>query len=116
MNGVSESGTHAHEGGSVVIKEVPVIKARGAANFLLNSLLCGGGERSPFFLSLSRRPQEIIKEIRVEVPKVVHVPVEVIKEVPVEVVKYCDREVRASRFFICGAAPLSHRPPTRFAR
>ena len=28
-----------------------------------------------------------------------HVPVEVIKEVPVEVVKYCDREVRASRFF-----------------
>ena len=44
------------------------------------------------------------------------VPVEVIKEVPVEVVKYCDREVRASRFFICGAAPLSHRPPTRFAR
>ena len=39
-----------HEGGSVVVKEVPIIK-------------------------------EVIKEVRVEVPKVVHVPVEVIKEV-----------------------------------
>ena len=39
-----------HHGGSVVVKEVPVIK-------------------------------EVIKEVRVEVPKVVYVPVEVIKEV-----------------------------------
>ncbi len=51
---VSDYATQSHEGGSVVIKEVPIVK-------------------------------EIIKEVRVEVPKIVHVPVEVIKEVPIEV-------------------------------
>lgn len=35
----------------------------------------------------------MIKEVRVEVPKIVHVPVEVVKEVPIEVIKYVDREV-----------------------
>ena len=39
------------------------------------------------------RLQEVIKEVRIEVPKIVHVPVEVIKEVPIEIIKYVDREV-----------------------
>ena len=38
--------------------------------------------------------KEIIKEVRVEVPKIVHVPVEV-KEVPIEVA--VDREVAGHR-------------------
>lgn len=52
-------------------------------------------ECSPPRLSeLAYKLQEVIKEVIVEVPKIVHMPMEVIKEVPVEIVKCVDREAR----------------------
>ena len=71
---------HYHEGGSVVIKEVPIIKVRRTAR---TSLFVARAHALTRTSSLP--PQEVIKEVRVEVPKIVHVPVEVIKEVIREV-------------------------------